>query len=196
MNARYYDPEDGRFISQDSFRGEVNDPGQWHLYAYCANNPINYVDPSGHKRYKKTFGASYGKKGSQAYTHFEATLSLIIKNKKSSKKKGIYNVKVKTKILTSWWITHTGLIKKYRKLSNNREKYVARFSWEYSNAFNNITRPGLHGYFVLDITICANRKYEAFRATIPKGAYPIKWGNQKKYQTIYGYKTYMSGTLE
>lgn len=26
----------------------MNEPGQWHLYAYCANNPINYVDPSGH----------------------------------------------------------------------------------------------------------------------------------------------------
>ena len=48
MNARYYDPEDGRFISQDSFRGEVNAPGQWHLYAYCANNPVNYENPSGH----------------------------------------------------------------------------------------------------------------------------------------------------
>jgi len=48
MNARYYDPTNGRFISQDSYRGEINDPGQWHLYVYCANNPINYTDPSGH----------------------------------------------------------------------------------------------------------------------------------------------------
>ena len=48
LNARYYDSEIGRFISQDSFRGELNDPCQWHLYTYCANNPINYVDPSGH----------------------------------------------------------------------------------------------------------------------------------------------------
>lgn len=48
MNARYYDPENGRFISQDTYRGELNDPGQWHLYVYCANNPINYTDPSGH----------------------------------------------------------------------------------------------------------------------------------------------------
>ncbi len=38
----------GRFISQDTYRGEVDDPGQWHLYVYCVNNPINYVDPSGH----------------------------------------------------------------------------------------------------------------------------------------------------
>ena len=48
MNARYYDPANGRFISQDSYRGELTDSGQWHLYVYCANNPINYTDPSGH----------------------------------------------------------------------------------------------------------------------------------------------------
>lgn len=54
LNARYYDPENGRFISQDSYRGELDDAVQWHLYAYCANNPINYIDPSGHKQYNIT----------------------------------------------------------------------------------------------------------------------------------------------
>ncbi len=44
MNARYYDSEIGRFITQDTYRGEKNDAGTWHLYAYCANDPINYVD--------------------------------------------------------------------------------------------------------------------------------------------------------
>lgn len=48
LNARYYDPETGRFLAQDSYRGEMDDPDQWHLYVYCANNPINYVDPSGY----------------------------------------------------------------------------------------------------------------------------------------------------
>ncbi|MGL4484200.1 MAG: RHS repeat-associated core domain-containing protein, partial [Anaerovoracaceae bacterium] len=48
LNARYYNPEDGRFITQDSYRGSKEDSGTWHLYTYCGNNPVNYVDPSGH----------------------------------------------------------------------------------------------------------------------------------------------------
>ena len=46
MNARYYDPQTGRFISQDSYRGD----GEvfWHLYAYCNGDPVNFVDPTGH----------------------------------------------------------------------------------------------------------------------------------------------------
>ena len=48
MNARYYDPANGRFITKDTYRGGVDNTNQWHLYVYCANNPINYVDPSGH----------------------------------------------------------------------------------------------------------------------------------------------------
>ena len=48
LNVRFYDPATGRFISQDTYRGERDDAGTWHLYAYCANDPVNYVDPSGH----------------------------------------------------------------------------------------------------------------------------------------------------
>ena len=48
LNARYYDPENGRFLTEDTYRGELKEPDTLHLYAYCKNNPINYVDPSGH----------------------------------------------------------------------------------------------------------------------------------------------------
>jgi RHS repeat-associated protein len=46
MNARYYDSESGRFISEDMYRGD----GEkfWHLYAYCEGDPVNYTDKSGH----------------------------------------------------------------------------------------------------------------------------------------------------
>lgn len=48
LNARYYDPENANFLSQDTYRGEVSDPESLNLYAYCNNNPIVYTDPSGH----------------------------------------------------------------------------------------------------------------------------------------------------
>ena len=41
LRARYYDPGLGRFISEDPIR----DGGNW--YAYCGNNPVMKVDPSG-----------------------------------------------------------------------------------------------------------------------------------------------------
>lgn len=48
LNARYYDPEEGRFLTEDTYRGEIDQPDTWHLYVYCANDPVNYTDPSGH----------------------------------------------------------------------------------------------------------------------------------------------------
>ncbi len=48
--TRYYDSATGRFISPDdiSYLGENGDINSYNLYAYCSNNPIMYVDPSGH----------------------------------------------------------------------------------------------------------------------------------------------------
>ena len=48
LNARYYNPDEGVFLSQDTYRGTEKNAECWNLYAYCANNPINYVDPRGH----------------------------------------------------------------------------------------------------------------------------------------------------
>ena len=48
LNARYYNPEDGGFLTEDTYRGETNEPDTQNLYVYCVNNPVNYTDPSGH----------------------------------------------------------------------------------------------------------------------------------------------------
>lgn len=48
LNARYYNPETGRFLTEDTYRGAIDEPDTLHLYAYCKNNPVNYVDPNGH----------------------------------------------------------------------------------------------------------------------------------------------------
>ena len=48
LEARYYDPETGRFISQDSIDFLVpNHLTGLNLYAYCNNNPVMYSDPNG-----------------------------------------------------------------------------------------------------------------------------------------------------
>ncbi|MFR6189930.1 MAG: RHS repeat domain-containing protein [Anaerostipes hadrus] len=61
LNARYYNPEDGRFMTEDSYRGEIMNPETGHLYVYCANNPVNYVDPSGHFTVVLPWGWAIGK---------------------------------------------------------------------------------------------------------------------------------------
>ncbi|SCJ79518.1 Cell wall-associated polypeptide CWBP200 [uncultured Clostridium sp.] len=48
MNARHYDPDTGRFLQQDTYKGSAAVPWTQHLYAYTGNNPVNMVDPTGH----------------------------------------------------------------------------------------------------------------------------------------------------
>ena len=43
LRARYYNPVIGRFTQEDTYRGDG-----LNLYAYCRNNPVFYIDPSGH----------------------------------------------------------------------------------------------------------------------------------------------------
>ena len=49
LNSRYYSPEFRRFISPDdtSYLNPENVNGL-NLYCYCNNDPVNFVDPSGH----------------------------------------------------------------------------------------------------------------------------------------------------
>ena len=59
LRARYYNPTNGRFTQQDAWAFmDVNDPLGLNLYTYCGNNPILYVDPSGHAWYHWALGAA------------------------------------------------------------------------------------------------------------------------------------------
>lgn len=47
LRARWYDPSMGRFITKDTYEGDITDPLTLNLYTYVHNNPLIYTDPSG-----------------------------------------------------------------------------------------------------------------------------------------------------
>lgn len=53
LRDRYMNPNSGRFLSRDSYAGNVFDPPSLHRYTYGGNDPINHSDPTG-----KDFGFS------------------------------------------------------------------------------------------------------------------------------------------
>ena len=52
LRARYYAPQNGGFITQDSFSGVLDDALTQNRYTYAGNNPVNNIDPSGHRYVK------------------------------------------------------------------------------------------------------------------------------------------------
>jgi RHS repeat-associated protein len=47
LRARYYNQENGRFITRDPAKGNPFDPVTLHKYLYANANPLRYLDPSG-----------------------------------------------------------------------------------------------------------------------------------------------------
>jgi RHS repeat-associated protein len=48
FNARFYDPAIGRFLCADTVVPRPSDPQSLNRFAFVRNNPLKYVDPSGH----------------------------------------------------------------------------------------------------------------------------------------------------
>ncbi|UHA74524.1 RHS repeat domain-containing protein [Paenibacillus sp. 481] len=49
LRSRWYDPNIGRFTTEDTYEGEIKNLLSLNLYTYVANNPLKYIDPSGHR---------------------------------------------------------------------------------------------------------------------------------------------------
>ena len=48
FKARFYDPDTGRFLTQDPYLGDVNTPPSLHRYLYAYANPVVYMDLEGY----------------------------------------------------------------------------------------------------------------------------------------------------
>jgi len=90
LRARQYNPQIARFTSRDPVRGEFDEPLILHKYLYCANDPINKIDPTGRSLWGQVeavmagYSVHYGAIGFAAYgvgTGNERFLTLGIKMK-------------------------------------------------------------------------------------------------------------------
>ncbi|MFD2117640.1 RHS repeat-associated core domain-containing protein, partial [Paenibacillus yanchengensis] len=87
LRARWYDPSIGRFINEDTYEGELNNPLSLNLYTYVENNPLRYVDPSGHVKSGDVYLPSSYNKQIDNYTRLWEEAQL----KKNSLKKNQSN---------------------------------------------------------------------------------------------------------
>jgi len=59
LQSRYYCPNIGRFINADAFLSTGQGHLGFNMFAYCLNNPVNFVDPDGY--FAQVIGATAGK---------------------------------------------------------------------------------------------------------------------------------------
>lgn len=148
LNARFYDPEDRVFTTQDRYRGEQKDYHTWNMYAYCGGNPINSVDPSGNYT-EKIYGIKLTVKKSKSKkekTEFAKSLYKISNNEKFKGKYAIFKYKAARKILVAQSAYESGygtsnyavnkknifgfVGKSYKKLKESIEAY----GWQINNS--------------------------------------------------------------
>ena len=78
LRARQYEPTMMRFMQKDTVKGNIQEPWTQNLYAYCGNDPVNFVDPSGHKAKSNVQKALELAK--KTINNVQKTVSKLVKN--------------------------------------------------------------------------------------------------------------------
>lgn len=105
LNARYYNSGAGSFLSQDTYR-------VGNLYGYCNNNPISYIDPSGHSSVVVSGGVYKQSKKDAGGFYYEFIETALLQLKDWSK----------LKEKRYWLIADNGWTKKDKKAFKKQAK--------------------------------------------------------------------------
>ena len=101
LRARFYNPIIARFTQEDTYRGDG-----LNLYAYCANNPVYYVDPSGNdgcpNKSSKLSQERQEKNDSKRQTPDQKALLDLAKEAAKAAKSGNPISEADAKILDEW----------------------------------------------------------------------------------------------
>ncbi|GBC93655.1 tRNA3(Ser)-specific nuclease WapA [bacterium HR15] len=127
VGVRWYDPVVGRFLQQDPWLGSVYAPLTLNGYAYCVNDPVNAVDPSGMR--SNPYADAYYKSEFEVWEHLGGILLSI---------GGVLGVLLTPNPVT--YITGTAgilmfpsrCLKLMEAGDRNSELRVKYYSWEFS----------------------------------------------------------------
>lgn len=72
MKARFYDPDVGRFLNQDTYLGEATTPPSLHRYLYGFSNPTVWWDPTGNYNEAGHYYTTYYIAREVGYSHEES----------------------------------------------------------------------------------------------------------------------------
>ena len=98
LRARYYDPNAGVFLSEDSVSGDIESAISLNGYSFVENDPVNYTDPSGNTRNRgKSTGRGKSAKGKQVSKKTTASAKGKASNKSKSPKLKMPKISPKAK---------------------------------------------------------------------------------------------------
>ena len=148
LNARYYNPENANFLSQDTYRGEIGDPESLNYYGYCQGNPVTYTDPSGH--IPLLAAAMWGYRVYKGYKAVKNTAKLVKTTYKVAKKvKKLSSFKKSYKVVKAGKkakriVSKPKASKKLKKVENKSYK-KSRVKTVKKYTINKVSKKNVHG---------------------------------------------------
>ena len=94
LRARWYDPNAARFVSRDTYEGQISNPLSLNLYSYVENNPLTRTDPTGHDWKDKLSGFLNGVSDDLTFGLWTYAWDKVYKDRDADYHKG-YNAYIK-----------------------------------------------------------------------------------------------------